>query len=70
MSTHKVSPGVHMYMTGVRLTIQGTLTKGILSDVILTPFSHHSDTTNGRNIDLWEGSVTVIANGREGMLTN
>ncbi len=39
-------------MTGVYLTILGTLTTAILSDIILTSFCQHSEITNGSNIDL------------------
>ncbi len=33
-------------------------------------FQHHSDITNGRNIDLLGGILTVKANGRGGILTD
>ncbi len=53
------------HMTQVHLTIQRTLmTKEILS------VRYHYDITNGRNIDFWEGILTVKANGRVESLTD
>ncbi len=33
-------------------------------------FWHHSDITNGRNIDLWEGILTMKANNMVAILTD
>ncbi len=45
--------------------------RGLLQQqFFLTSFWHHSETTNGRNVDVfWKGILTVKANGRMGILT-